>query len=117
LGVTIAALLLWLVSTPETIMCFMSTGFEPFALLINGILLAMLVRIAFARDGWMMFLAGCVGAFAYLNKLSYAYVPLALFSAIFWKAVFCGIGWRRGARLIVISFFSFVGLIIAPAIW
>ena len=115
LGVTVAALLLWLVSTPSTIVCFMSTGFEPFALLINGIFLVMLVRIAFDRDldPWMMVLAGCVGAFAYLNKLSYAYIPLALVSAIFWKAVFCGVGWRRGTKLIAISFFTFVGVIIA----
>jgi hypothetical protein len=115
LGVTVAALLLWLVSAPATILCFMATGFEPFALLINGVFLVMLVRIAFDRDldAGMMVLAGCVGAFAYLNKLSYAYIPLALVSAIFWKAVFCGIGWRRGTRLIAISFFTFVGVIIA----
>jgi hypothetical protein len=115
LGATVAALLLWLVSTPATMFCFMSTGFEPVALLINGIFLAMLLRIAFARDldGWMMVLAGCVGAFAYLDKLSYIYVPLALVSAIFWKAVFCDVGRRRGAKLIAISFFTFVGVIIA----
>jgi hypothetical protein len=115
IGITIAALLLWLVSTPATILCFMATGFEPFALLINGVFLVMLIRIAVARelDPWMMVLAGCVGAFAYLNKLSYVYIPLALVSAIFWKAVFCGIGWRRGAKLIAISFFTFVGVIIA----
>jgi hypothetical protein len=114
-GAVVAALLLWLVSTPATILCFMYTGFEPFALLINGVFLVILVRIAFDRDldSWMMVLAGCVGAFAYLNKLSYAYIPLALVSAIFWKAVFCWIGWRRGARLIAISFFTFVGVIIA----
>jgi hypothetical protein len=114
-GVTVAALLLWLVSTPATILCFMATGFEPFALLINGIFLVMLFRIAFDRelDPWMMVLAGCVGAFAYLDKLAYAYIPLALVSAIFWKAVFCGIGWRRGAKLIAISFFTFVGVVIA----
>jgi hypothetical protein len=115
LGVTVAALLLWLVSTPATILCFMYTGFEPFALLINGLFLMMLVRIAYEPelDSRMMVLAGFVGAFAYLNKLSYAYIPLALVSAIFWKAVFCGIGWRRGTKLIAISFFSFVGVVIA----
>jgi hypothetical protein len=114
-GATVAALLLWLVATPATILCFMATGFEPFALLINGIFLVMLIRIAFDRelDPWMMVLAGCVGAFAYLDKLSYIYIPLALVSAIFWKAVFCGIGWRRGAGLIAISVFTFLGVIIA----
>jgi hypothetical protein len=112
---TVSALLLWLVSTPATILCFMATGFEPFALLINGIFLVMLIRIAFDRelDPWMMVLAGCVGAFAYLDKLSYIYIPLALVCAIFWKAVFCGIGWRRGAGLIAISVFTFFGAIIA----
>jgi hypothetical protein len=114
-GATVAALLLWLVSTPATILCFMYTGFEPFALLINGLFLVILVRLAFDRDidPGMMVLAGCVGAFAYLNKLSYVYIPLALVSAIFWKAVFCGVGWRRGAKLIAISFFTFVGVIVA----
>jgi hypothetical protein len=109
------ALLLWLLSTPATILCFMSTGFEPFALLLNGVFLICLVWIAFERDldSWMMVVAGCVGAFAYLDKLSYVYIPLSLASAVFWKAAFCGIGWRRGAKLIAISFFTFVGVIVA----
>ena len=115
IGVVVVALLIWLVSTPATILAFVTTGNEPVALLINAFFLVVLVRIASDSDidPKVMVLAGFVGAFAYLNKLAYVYVPLALVSAIFWKAVFCGVGWRRGARLIALSFFIFIGVIVA----
>jgi hypothetical protein len=114
-GATVVALLLWLVSTPATIECFITTGLEPVALLINGLFLVTLVRLASDTeiDPKVIILAGFVGAFAYLNKLAYVYVPLALVSAIFWKAAFCGIGWRRGSALIALSFFTFVGVVVA----
>lgn len=114
-GVTAVALLAWLVSTPATILCFMYTGFEPVAMLINALFLVVLVALAFDREinPRVVVLAGCVGAFAYLNKLSYAYVPLALGCAIFWKAYFCRVGWRRGTALIALSFFTFVAVIVA----
>jgi hypothetical protein len=114
-GATVVAILLWLVSTPATIECFVTTGLEPVALLINGLFLVTLVRLAFDAqiDPKVVALAGFVGAFAYLNKLAYVYVPLALVSAIFWKAFFCGIGWRRSSALIALSFFTFVGVVVA----
>jgi hypothetical protein len=111
----VVGLLLWLVSTPATLLYFMSPGFESVALLVNGLFLVVLVRLAFDReiDPTVIVLAGCVGAFAYLNKLSYIYVPLALVSAIFWKAAFCRIGWPRGVALISLAVVTFVGAIAA----
>ena len=112
---TVVGLLLWLVSTPATLLYFMSPGFESVALLINSLFLAILVRLAFDREinVTVIVIAGCVGAFAYLNKLSYIYIPLALVSAIFWKAVFCRAGWFRGVAVIALSIFTFVAAIAA----
>jgi hypothetical protein len=114
-GAMALALLAWLVSTPATILCFMYTGVEPVAMLVNALFLMVLVPLAFDREinPGVIVLAGFVGAFAYLNKLSYAYVPLALVSAIFWKANLCGIGWRRSTALIALSFFTFVAVVVA----
>ena len=114
-GVTAIALLAWLVSTPATILCFMYTGFEPVGLLINALFLVVLAALAFDREinPRVIVLAGLVGAFAYLNKLAYAYVPLALVCAIFWKAYFGGIGWRRTTALIALSLFTFVAVVVA----
>jgi hypothetical protein len=114
-GATVVGLVLWLVSTPATILYFMSPGFESVALLVNSLFLVVLVRLAYDReiDPWIVILAGCIGAFAYLNKLSYIYVPLALVSALFWKAVFCRAGWLRGSAFIALFVFAFVGAIVA----
>lgn len=114
-GVTVVGLVLWLVSTPATILYFMSPGFESVALLVNSLFLVVLVRLAYDReiDPWIVILAGCVGAFAYLNKLSYIYVPLALVSALFWKAIFCRAGWLRGGAFVALFVFAFVGAIVA----
>src|ERR1700730_13391566 len=114
---TVVGLLLWLVSTPATLLYFMSPGFESVALLINSLFLAILVPLAFDREinVTVIVLAGCVGAFAYLNKLSYIYIPLALVSAIFWKAVFCRAGWFRGAALVGLFVFALVAAVVAVA--
>jgi hypothetical protein len=57
---------------PATVLCFMYTGFEPVALLINALFLVVLVALAFDREinPRVIVLAGFVGAFAYLNKLA-----------------------------------------------
>ncbi|WP_291864237.1 hypothetical protein [Bradyrhizobium sp.] len=117
LGAVAVGLLLWLLSTPATILFFMSAGHESFPILINSLFLLVLVRLAFDRkiDPALVVLAGCVGAFAYLNKLSYVYVPLALGSAIFWRAAFCRIGWSRGAVLMAIFVAAFAVTIVATA--
>ncbi len=114
-GAATFAVLLWLVSTPATLICFLITGFEPVALLLNGFFLAILIRLAYDReiDLKVVALAALVGVFAYLDKLSYAYIPVALVCALFWKAVFLNIGWRRGARLIAFSVCIFIGTVVA----
>ena len=97
----------------------MYTGFEPVGLLINALFLVVLAALAFDREinPRVIVLAGLVGAFAYLNKLAYAYVPLALVCAIFWKAYFGGIGWRRTAALIALSLFTFVAVVVADRVF
>jgi hypothetical protein len=113
--VTAVGLVLWLVSTPATILYFMSPGFESVALLVNSLFLWILVRLAYGRaiDPWIVVLAGCIGAFAYLNKLSYIYIPIALVCALFWKVVFCRTGWLRGIALIALFVFAFIGAVAA----
>lgn len=79
-GVVVVGLLFWLVSAPATLLMFASPSIDSFALLINSLFFAVLIRIArddeLRRSGAI--LAAAVAAFAYLNKLSYLYVPLAL---------------------------------------
>jgi hypothetical protein len=79
-AVVVIGLLVWLTSTPATLFTFASPSIDSFAILINGLFFAILVRIAHDRDLLTSgaVLAACVGAFAYLSKLSYLYVPLAL---------------------------------------
>ena len=106
---------MWLLSTPATILFFMSPGYELVAILVNALFLAVLVRLAFDRDidPTVVVLAGCVGAFAYLNKLSYIYIPLALITAIFWKAVFSRTGWLRSVGFLVLFLCTVTGVVIA----
>ena len=49
-GVTIAALALWLFSTPATLFTFVSPGMESFALLLNGLFFSVLARLATNRQ-------------------------------------------------------------------
>jgi hypothetical protein len=114
-GAIAVGLLLWLLSTPATILFFMSPGYESVAILANSLFLLVLVRLAFDRDidPTIIVLAGCVGAFAYLNKLSYIYIPLALVSAIFCKAVFLRVGWLRGASFVAVFLCTAVGVVVA----
>jgi hypothetical protein len=114
-GAIAVGVLLWLLSMPATILFFMSPGYESVAILANSLFLAILVRLAFDRqiDPMVIVLAGLVGAFAYLNKLSYVYIPLALGSAIFWKAVFFRVGWLRGISLVALFISTVVSAVAA----
>jgi hypothetical protein len=95
-GVVAIGLLIWLTSTPTTLFMFVGTSIESFAILINALFFVALVRLAYDRDltAKVAFLCGCVGAFAYLNKLSYIYVPVAL--AV---AGLANVAWRKAGRL------------------
>jgi hypothetical protein len=113
----IIGLMLWLVSSPATILMFMSPGFESFAILLNASFFAVLVPLACEKevDPAIVILAACVGAIAYMNKLSYIYIALALGAAILARLVFCRAGWARGAGLIFLFVFAFVTFVIAIA--
>jgi hypothetical protein len=116
-NVIIFGLLLWLLSTPATIMMFMSPGFESFALLINSLFFTALVQIACSRDvGWRpIVFAGAVAAVAYLNKLSYVYVPAALGAAIFVRLAASRAGWLRGTALLALFVAAFVSFVLVVA--
>jgi hypothetical protein len=113
--VTVAALALWLVSTSATLQLFMTVGMDAFAMLINGLFLAVMVRLAYEEDidPSILVLAGCVGALAYMNKLSYIYIGFALYGAIFMKLVFCRVGWSRGFWLLTVYLGSFALIVLA----
>ncbi|MET3964916.1 hypothetical protein [Bradyrhizobium sp. S3.9.1] len=116
-GVTILALLLWLTSTPATIMMFLSPGMESFAMLLNGLFFIVLLKIADKPDlSWStVAFAGGVGALAYLNKLSYVYIPASLGLAICLKIAVCRPGWVRGPALIALFLASLALVVLAVA--
>lgn len=81
--VVAAALLLWICSTPWTLIGFVSPTNETFGMLINAVFLCALARIATDEEfsPRVTALAAAVSAFAYLNKLSFINVALALAGA------------------------------------
>lgn len=109
-GVTIGGLALWLFSLPATMFTFVSPGMETFALLINALFLWILVKLAYQHEIGERFviLAGYIGALAYLNKLSYLYIPFALITAIVVKLVFYRTDRRRSAWLVSLFVVSFI---------
>lgn len=82
--IVVLSLALWLLSTPATVLNFLSPSNETFALPVNVLFLLSLLRIS--RDDRGTFatfaIAGAVGAIAYLNKMFYIYVPAALCAAM-----------------------------------
>lgn len=111
LGVVALGLLVWLASTPATLQTILFPSIDAFALLINGLFFAVLVRVANDRNVTFgnAVLSGCVGAFAYLNKLSYLYVPLALAVVEIVNFVLRGVEWNRANLLSAI----FVGTLVS----
>ena len=118
-AVTIAGLALWLFSLPATMFTYVSPGMESFALLINALFFAVLVKIAYQQevDERVVILAGCVGAVAYLNKLSYLYIPMSLISAIIVKLSFDRTDRKRSATLVSLFVLSFVSAVLAAAVF
>ena len=76
-------LLLWICSTPWTLISFVSPANELLGMLINALFFCALVRIADDDDflPQTSVVAAAVSAFAYLNKLSFINVALALAGA------------------------------------
>jgi hypothetical protein len=117
-GVTIIALSAWLVSTPAVLLTFMSPSIDSFALIINALFFAVLVPLAYEDkvDPSIIIFAAGVGAFAYLNKLSYVYIPVALLAAILVKLVFGKAGWLRAPLLLLLFLASLVLFTLAVAL-
>jgi hypothetical protein len=116
-GVTVVGLLLWLASTPASIATFMSPSNESFAIVLNALFLSALALLAYNKNitlGGVVF-AGCVSAVAYLNKLSYVYIPAALAFAIFVKHALPGTDRIRGARLFALFVCAFGATVLATA--
>jgi hypothetical protein len=115
IGVVLISLVIWLVSTPATLLMFMSPSIDSFALLINGLFFLTLVRLAYDSEitPRLVIIAACVGAFAYLNKLSYVYVPLALLAVIVVSLVLRGSGWLRSGRLLALYVAALISTVAA----
>jgi hypothetical protein len=116
-GVTAIGLLVWLFSTPATLLMFMSPGIESFAIIINGLFFAVMVPLAYEEkvDPSIVVFAGCVGALAYLNKLSYVYVPLAFYAALIAKLPVNRAALLRGTLLHIVFLGTLVLVVFAAA--
>ena len=114
-GVVALALIVWLVSTPAVLLMFLSPSIDSFGILINALFLVVLVRIADDRDAAMglAVLSAATGAFAYLNKLSYIYVPLALVASGVLNLIFRKPGWIRSGWLCIVFGATFVLVVLA----
>jgi len=115
--VMLAGLLIWLVSTPTSISTFLSPSNESFAILLNALFFSALVRLADDKSGTIstFVFAGCVSALAYLNKLSYIYIPAALVAAIVVQYVFSAKDRLRLALLIGAFCLAFGAIVLATA--
>lgn len=93
-------LLLWISSTPWTLLSFVSPMNETFGMLINALFFLALVRISDDENflPWTSILAASVSAFGYLNKLSFINVGLALAFASAVAFLVRGAGMRQMAR-------------------
>ena len=114
-GVVAIGLLAWLISTPAALLMFTTPSIELFAILVNGLFFYALVRIAFDRDfsRSVTVLAASVSAFAYLNKLPYINVSLALAAAGICSLVFGGAGLALARQRCVLFTLSSLGIILA----
>src|SRR5262249_28146478 len=111
--VAVIGLLIWLVSTPATLMSFLSPSNESFALLINAMFLCALIRLA--RDAEfsnrVTIFAALVSASAYLNKLSFINISLALACTGVISLVVRKPGWKRGVQSVSLFVLVSIGAI------
>ena len=109
ISVVAIALLAWLASTPATLLMFMTPSIESFGLLINSLFFWALVRLADDRNfaPTVTVLMASVSAFAYLNKLSYINVSLALgvtgLLSLFVRSASLSLARRRTALFVLTS--------------
>jgi hypothetical protein len=114
-GVVALGLIVWLVSTPAVLLMFLSPSIDSFAILINALFFVVLVRMAHDRDLLMgvAVLSAATGAFAYLNKLSYIYVALALAATGILNLILRKPGWMRAGWLCFLFAAVFVLVVLA----
>jgi len=114
-GVVALGLIVWLVSTPAALLMFVSPSIDSFGILINALFLVVLIRIADHRAPLMglAVLSGATAAFAYLNKLSYLYIALALATAGILNLIFRKPGWMRAGWLCIVFGVTFVLVVLA----
>ena len=114
-GVVALGLIVWLVSTPAALLMFVSPSIDSFGILINALFLVVLIRIADQRAPLMglAVLSGATAAFAYLNKLSYLYIALALATAGILNLIFRKPGWMRAGWLCIVFGVTFVLVVLA----
>lgn len=115
IGVIAAALAIWLAATPAALLNFVSPSIDSFAIVLNVLFVVVLLRLATDPDvsPGVVALSACVGALAYLNKLSYIYIPLAFAIAGIANLVFRRAGWVRGSRLSFLYAATFFLVVIA----
>ena len=114
--VIVFSLALWLLSTPATITNLLSPSNESFAFPINVLFLLSLLQIARDEQGTMktFAVAAAVSAIAYLNKLSYVYVPAALCAAMFAQYIFppkLTLRPVKGLAVFALTFVALVGIV------
>lgn len=114
--IIILGLALWLLSTPATITAFLSPSNETFALLVNVLFLFCLLRIVRDDRGTAgtFAIAAAVSSLAYLNKLSYIYVPAALCAAMFAQYAFplkSAPRLLRGGLIFSLTFFALIAAV------
>ncbi len=92
----------------------MSPSIDSFAILINGLFFLVLVRLANDRDvvPSVTAFSASVGAFAYLNKLSYIYIALALSVTGILNLAFRKSSWTRGGLLCILFVVTFLLVVI-----
>jgi hypothetical protein len=114
-SVAATGLMVWLFSTPATLSMFLSPSIDSFAMLINALFLAVLVRAA--HDDELRFsapvLSAAAGAFAYLNKLPYIYVVLALAATGLVNFGLRRANWKRAGLHVVIFVVTFLMIVMA----
>lgn len=119
IAVTAIGILLWLASTPYSLLSLLSFSIDSFGLILNALFVIALWRIA--REPRLvpstMILAGAVGAAAYLTKLSYINLPIGLGAAI-GMVFLAGRGDRRWTLLMAALFaYACAIIIFVVALW
>ena len=119
MGCPAAALLLWICSTPWTLIAFVSPTNKSFGMLINALFLGALVKVAGDEEFLprVTILAAAVSAFAYLNKLSFINVALALVAASILSFLFRRASVRQCIKSIVLFNGVCFGIILVVGIF